>query len=514
MPTMERLQFREERTYRWASLASIVLVALAIYWPALYYPFVQDDWCNLSALEHRDAMTNLREEFDPTGKVYYRPLGMVLFLAFHGMAGLEAWPVHLAELILLVLNAALVGALAQRLGYSRLAAWAAMILFASAVPVHLDTVLWMSGLFDLAGAAFFLAAILLFLEGRSLLSAAALAIGLLCKESLVLLPFILLLGGWLDDAFPARKPLEILRRLIPHFVVLATYGMVRLLCLSPFSLPEGHPYQIQLLGHHLLKNAARYIQWSLEAVTPFRDLHPATAFGLATAGLLLLGFAGWRGAAERSGFLRRCVFLAVWYGLALLPVLFLVDHRYRYFLIYSLPALILLLLEAVRPAAGRLRWTPRAIRIAVVVLLAVNVVTAVAYFRGKDAHGLEDPYTPGTNHLVHRGHAVMAVRGHLAQAHPAVPTGTVFVIDGVDLESFDGAWMFRVLYRDLTIRAFRAQEVRLDSAGCYIDTSGAEAAESASGGEPRLDPAKTIWLEIRGGGVTERTLPNPLQDNR
>ncbi len=506
MPNMNPPRFREETLRHWAALAVTALVVLAIYWPALYYPFVQDDWCNLSALEHRSALANLREEFDPAGKVYYRPLGMVFFLAIHGLSGLAAWPVHLAELGLLVLNAALLGSLTRRMGYGCLAAWAAMILFASAVPIHLDTVLWMSGLFDLAGFAFFLAAFLLFLQGRSVPSAALFLLGLLCKESLALFPLILLLGGLLDEAFPARTLPSALRRLGPHFAVLAVYGVVRSLCLSPLALPEGHPYQVKLFGLHLLKNAARYAQWSLEAISPFRDLGVAGASGLVVAGLLLSGLAGWGRAEDRRGCWRRCAFLAGWYALALLPVLFLVDHRYRYFLIYSLPALILFLLEVARRIASRLQWRPQAVRIVVAAVLAVNVITAVAYFREKDGRGLEDPYTPGTNHLVHRAYAVRIVCEYLARAHLAVTPGAVFVIGGVDLESFDGAWMFRVLYRDLTIQAFREREIRRDSAGAYSETSGAESSKAAYPGKLRLDPAKTIWLEVREGRVTEQAI--------
>lgn len=481
--------FESRRGFVLLCLLAALLVIGVVYGRALQYPFVQDDWSYLSALTHLDDGANLAADFNPLGRLHYRPLGTPVFILFHRAFGLDPLPVHLFNLLLLAAAALLVAALARRLGYDRFTAWAAMTAFAAAVSIHLDPVLWLVGFFDLAGAVFFFGCVLLFLRGNTVASLVVFGVGLLCKEFLVVLPPLLLLSALLPGTPLKRALASTFRRAWPHVALMGAFLALRTATgLSPFALPAEHPYRMEVFGLHLLENAARYVWWSVEALTPFREVRWTIAFALA-AGLT----AAFLGLKRREGkrFLgcwRRPAFLAGWVVLSLAPVMLLPNHCYRYYLVYGLPAITLLLLECLE---GLLRATGLKAglrKAAVAGFLFLLTATGALWFARKDAAGLRDPYLPGTNHLVHRAAAVRAVQGYLAAARPRVAPGTVFVIGGADLESFDGDCMFRVLCRDLSVRAVGADRVRIDADGTFVP----EGPDSPL----RLDPARTLCLEV------------------
>ncbi|MBP7865131.1 MAG: hypothetical protein KA419_04210 [Acidobacteria bacterium] len=477
------------RAFAALCLLTAALVVAGVYRRALGYPFIQDDWSYLSALTHLDDATNLARDFDPVGRLHYRPLGTVAFIPLYRAFGLDPVPAHLLNLLLLAGAALLVAALARRLGADRFTAWAVMTVYAAAVSIHLDPVLWLVGFFDLAGAVCFCGCVLLFLRGNTGLSLGVFGAGLLCKEFLVVLPTLLALTALLSDGPLPGALRAALRRLWPHVVLMAAFLAMRALTgLSPFGLPDDHPYRMKVLGLHLLENAGRYAWWGAEALTPFRDLRPAV--GILLAAFLAAAFLWLKRVEARSApaAWRRPAFLAGWVALALAPVMLLPNHCYRYYLVYGLPAAALLLVECLRGLLRAAGAGPRFQKAALAAYLFLLAATGALWFARKDAAGLRDPYLPGTNHLVHRAAAVRAVQGYLAAARPRVAPGTVFVIGGADLESFDRDWMFRVLCRDITVRAVGADQVRFDAEGAFVP--GGEA------GHVRLDPARSIRLEV------------------
>lgn len=490
---------------RWGFVLICLLTALlvigVVYGRALQYPFVQDDWSYLSALTHLDDGANLAADFDPLGRLHYRPLGTPVFILFHRTFGLDPLPVHLFNLLLLAAAALLVAALARRLGYDRFTAWAAMTAFAAAVSIHLDPVLWLVGFFDLAGAVLFFGSVLLFLRGNTVASLVVFWVGLLCKEFLVVLPPLLLLTALLPDT-PMRSALaSTFRRAWPHFALMAAFLALRTATgLSPFGLPADHPYRMEVFGLHLLENAARYVWWSVEALTPFREVRWTIAFAL-SAGLAAAFL--WLKRREGKRFLdcwRRPAFLAGWAVLSLAPVMLLPNHCYRYYFVYGLPAAALLLVECLQGLLRAAGAGARLRKAALAAYLLLLAVTGTLWFAHKDAAGLRDPYLSGTNHLVHRAAAVRAVQGYLAAARPRVAPGAVFVIGGADIESFDRDRMFQTLCRDLSVRAVAADQVRFDAEGAFVP--------EGPGGPLRLDPARTFRLEVLDGLRVKR-LPFP-----
>jgi len=200
------------RMPRWASYAAVATLAAAVYLPTLAFPFVFDD----EPLIERN--TFLREAGSPLrvlghhfwhgvseAPYYYRPV-VVLSLALNGrMFGWEAVGFHAVNVLLHAGNAALVLALAQRLGVPRGGALLAAALFAvhpaaawpvasivarvDLLPALFVLLAWWSCASDPGGVA-----------ARRPTAAAALLTGicfllaLLCKESAVAFLVVPLLG--------------------------------------------------------------------------------------------------------------------------------------------------------------------------------------------------------------------------------------------------------------------------------------------------------------------------------
>ena len=146
----------------WPELAgALALVVVALYGSWNLY-FIGDDyfvvWDALLGRGH-DFFASLARRTD---EIYYRPVGYTALWLF-GFIGAKsplAW--HLVNLALHLLNCGLVWALASRLG---LGAWASA--FAAALfGVHAsrpESVVWITGNFELVSTAFFLGSLVAFL---------------------------------------------------------------------------------------------------------------------------------------------------------------------------------------------------------------------------------------------------------------------------------------------------------------------------------------------------------------
>ncbi len=542
-------RFRNPLTLALLALAVPAVVGL-VYWRVLRYPFIQDDWGQLGGLINADTLSYLSDILSVKGKLFYRPLSLAYFLLCYRLFGLNPLPFHVIGLVIHSINSLLVVFIARRLTGNIAISWFAGLIYAAAVTVHLDPLLWLVGFYDLSASLFYLASIALFLARRRWLSAAAFGLGLLAKESAVVLAPVLLLI-LLYAIRGVRKALAgVCRDLWPHALILAAYFLVRTGGgLSPFSLRPGEPYSMRLSGVHVFKNAFRYAWWGLETVTPFRSIDSGSARWALWA-LFLVGGILWllsrksrRAPLFPSGWI---VFLACWAGTGILPALFLPNHYYKYYLTYSLPPLILLSLsgpcwvmrlipllrgeEASDPvvyspdlipctSSRRLRgsWDlahPHLSRLLLgvfITLALADVLSAARYFQVRDEAGVSDRYTVGTNNLIHRGHAASLILSYLAREHRQVPRGSVILLDGCDPESLDSGGGLRVFYGDSTIRLFRASEMAMDPEGKYIEKRAPyRRADAPQSDTIAVEPGKLFFLRVKDGKVQEadpRRLP-------
>jgi len=137
-------------------LAVAILVAVAwVYFPIVHAGFVWDDWPSFRDLQGDRWSHYVFRDFNQW-TIYFRPL-VVAFLAlqvklFHGAPG----PMHAVSLALHLVNIALVGALAHRVGAlagttkvrQALATLAAMLIY-GLHPALIETVSWIGCQFDL-----------------------------------------------------------------------------------------------------------------------------------------------------------------------------------------------------------------------------------------------------------------------------------------------------------------------------------------------------------------------------
>ena len=185
-------------------------LALAALSPALAVGFLSDDF--ILVHQARTSTAWLPLFTTPGGDGFFRPLG---YLTFNLNALVGGW--HLTSLAIHAANAALVAALAVRLGATRLIAFLAGALFALH-GTHLEAAVWVAGRFDLLAAFFTLSALLLFGRHTALALACTLA-ALWSKEAAYPLPALLTLLAWHE-----RKPLK---STIPYWALTAAAFLYR-----------------------------------------------------------------------------------------------------------------------------------------------------------------------------------------------------------------------------------------------------------------------------------------------
>jgi len=200
----------------------LILAATAVlHGPSLVNPFFIDDYVYIDTVRRLDAAglgellttSTMGEEassvwWTPAGALpFYRPAGELSFLWDFRLSGLSPASYHVTNLLLHLLCTWLVWRLALRLSGSVAASLAAAVVFAFH-PVHSEAVLWISGRFDLLVCACVVPAVLCWMRwgdggrGARVWLAASLGmfvLGLLCKETALILPAMVLVGeciGW------------------------------------------------------------------------------------------------------------------------------------------------------------------------------------------------------------------------------------------------------------------------------------------------------------------------------
>ena len=232
------------------------IVPLLVYWPALSYGFLLDDFVLFQKSESlsdlgsipRGFVTDvgaLRKGTDTVNSSYYRPVFLALSTLYYQAAGGDPSDWHAASLLL----AGLIGALAcgffLRLGFSPPAALLGSLVF-SLHPSHVSSVAWASGLQELLAALFVLCALHAILTAKKeergplpiVLAALFYILALLSKEvAIALLPFA---GLW--ALHQSREDPQGARRLWQVTGVLAgltvLYLIVRISVLGGIAVPS------------------------------------------------------------------------------------------------------------------------------------------------------------------------------------------------------------------------------------------------------------------------------------
>jgi hypothetical protein len=426
---------------------AVCLVSVLAYGPSLRLPFVQDDWHALYAANTVPTVSYLADAFWPVGKLLYRPLGATYFLLLYKLFGLAPLGFHIIALALHTLNAFLVFLVAVRLTGRMPIAAAAGVLFVAAATIHADTLLWMVGFYDLGSLCLFLTAFLLYLNGRTTLSAAAFALSLLVKESAVALAAVFFLHALLLDR-------QRLRSLRPHIVILALYLFVRWVGWPVASPGRTETYEMVFSQVALLANVKLLFRWSYEVLFPFWTADSIVVGSTGIAAVVIGLLVGVPGKAGRRKRLALGLFLLGWIITGLVPVLFLKHQFFRYYAVYSLgPFLLLAVLLLMRLLASipRLPQIVAASTLAVFVLANAGVNAALQNERFQKGSAPVVRVYDGTNHLIRKCAIVRSVQNQILERYPSLQPGAMIVLGGIDRTPFAGSLGPRLWYNDTTI---------------------------------------------------------------
>ena len=339
--------------------AALLLVAvIALYGATLDHFFVSDDFLNVE----RNGFRTIGEAlgFFTTHDVdFYRPIPRLHFGLMQGWFADRVIFWNLAGVALHGLVSAAVAFLALSLlgeGNRRAARWAG--LFFAVHFIHVEPVVWASGVTSLYVTLFLVCGLLFYRRGRAersgrakTLAVIAYLLALLSKETaVVFLPLLVLVTAVWPGTDRDGKPLgrrPALVDLLPHAILTGVYLTIIL------GIDRGgaaSPYRIGL-GPHVLKNVAffafgnflpvRYWEvqelWSRAASGGGLGAFLASLAGRPGLGLpLLLGAAAIGVALRRGGRDVRGAF--AWIGVASLPFVFLPGSGERFLYLSSVGA--------------------------------------------------------------------------------------------------------------------------------------------------------------------------------
>lgn len=455
----------------------LTITILALYWPVFKYPYIQDDWLILHRLAFSSTSEFFARAFSPLDRVFYRPAGDTVFFVIHSIFGTNPTGFHLVGLFLHVCTSLLLMRLVSRLVANPVIGWGAGWLYASSATVHLEPLLWLVGMYELIAGLSVVGSLLAFLKGRHLISSGLLLGGLLAKEaSIVTFPILVLL---VLCRVPAGT-LYRLKQLLPHTIVISAYVVLKLLGTSPLQLPADHPYAVQITGGHVRANLISYAAWAAEALIPVKVLDHSgqlanyhvvglTALLLASFILVALG----RNRTDQS---RLFVFLAGWSTIGILPVLFLPNQLYKYYLTYSLMPLAILVVLLIVGAGKSFRWMQRLISICIGVVCLASVAGSMVYVLEKDSMGYQEGKTShsrgGENHLVRKGSIVLSVQKTLASLRPKPASGSVFVFTGLDTRVFGDHAGPQIWFGDTTLRVCESDGAGIVDGGMVVRDRG------------------------------------------
>lgn len=469
-----------------AGYAAIAAVVLLVYAPTLRYPFIQDDWDILAELHGAGTRAFLAGALTPAAKLFFRPVGLVYFALMHAVFGLNAVAYHAAALVIQAVNGILVARLASRFAKDPLVGWSAGIIYVTAVNIHLEPMLWIVGIYDLAAVLFALLAVDRYLAGRYRSSAFAMAAALLSKESAVYLFVALIVFATYTSAS--------WKTLWRHGAITAGYLLAKAFGSTAAALDPSHPYYLHVDAASLRTTIGIYGRWGIDALMPLKwPIGDALVHSLAQGRWLALASAALVGAfgvyvlrAASTPHLRRAVACAAAWGLiSILPVVPLVRHQLAYYLTPALPAMAILCAIAIGCIATALALQPRALAAVVIMWAAVATASSTAAVAASP---------PAGQTLIRRAQVVSTIAGALHSRFASVPRGSVFVFDGVDVASFSGSAGPRVWYGDPTLAVVEEREV-----AC---AAGVLAARDTAGARVELSrPDRVFWLRTAPEGV-------------
>lgn len=309
---------------------ALVLVLIA-YLPALQNGFVWDDNDVILANLLIKDIKNLPALFAAPDAVafveayYYRPITYVTFMLDYQLWGGNAGGFHATNLLLHLINVALVFYLARSFGMSSAGAFAAAAVF-GLVPFNSETVHFLSGGRNtLLCAAFTMGAFMAHMSGRRARAWALFALGALSKEFALMLPLLIIARQWATQGRPTLR--EMLTTIAPYGAIALAYMAARTWVLKGAAMPFNDEY-LWAMQTLVIKTLFKYLCIFVFPFAPKVPIHiwPGVDgyFAAALAAFAAIVYGLWR----YGNRIRGEVFYLFWIALFLLPVSGLLPMGY------------------------------------------------------------------------------------------------------------------------------------------------------------------------------------------
>lgn len=443
----------------------------------------------ISSIREMGNIGYLIDAFSVGPGLFFRPVGKLFFQLIYSLFGLNPSGFHLVFLLTHFVNSMLVVLIASKISDDLFLSWTTGFLYATALKIHIDPMLWMVGFYDIGGALFFFTAVIFFIRKKLIFSSVSCGLALFTKEpTIILLPLLFLLGIFKGEAgTPLReKILNAARNLRWHAAVITIYLILRMPYPGVATLDGGNPYDLELTVSKLLGNLATYTGWTIEAVNPYISAGNGVVYIVLLSVLLFY-------LLRRKSASSLILLLGSWVILTLLPVLFLSTHLFRYYLTYSLPASLLLMALMVRELLNIVVKNAKVVRGILVAASVCCVISGSYYFTDLDHQGYDIPTMEGSGNLIRKGTIVNMTHDFLLENYPALPEGSTILFNWIPTISFGREIGPRIWYRKDSIHVFELQQLARDSAGIYVRDRLPE-----GGRRPYLESASIIFLAFHG----------------
>jgi len=459
-------------------LLGILAVGMLVAYAKIFrFPFIQDDWGWIYRFRTESPQSLFRTFFTPTGVLFFRPLALSYLYGMYRIFGVNPVPFHVVALLMHFANACLLIAIMRRVTRDELVPYAIGFVYAFAVAIVLDPLLWAVGIFDLGASSLFLLSMYFFMKERPVASAVAYLVGCLFKETVIVLPVILFAYALMARA-ESRMTLRTLlrRRLAPIAVALCVIVAIKMMGRRPTELGATDPYYVLFFGRDSLYILSIYVACLCQSLVPFGNIKGPSFKPVGVWLLILFVVCVWLVTRRRRGkpvadraLAREFWFFAAWYWTVVLPLLLMPNHAYRYYMMYALPAFVALMFTEARLLISAVRLGHRFERAFIfgLALFAVlsSAICAQTVFNG----GMEmNSLLVGTNSLVRKATLVNLVHDGLLKLAPALPPNAVIVLANVDVWAFNKDSGPRIWYGDRTISVYPIESLLIDSTGVYV----------------------------------------------
>lgn len=333
-------------------LPLILLVVFLVYSPALSVYFSHDDFFNFKVSQTDGTLGGFLNlfgfhPFEERGIAFYRPVFReALFNIFYSLFGLNHLPFRVLSLVIHVVNIVLVYILMQRL-FRKQELSLFVAFFFGITAGNVGSLYYLTGGVQSLGATMFvLFSLILFLNGRLFYSFLSFILSLGSHELAIVTPLVIVGVSLL------RK--QSLARVLPFFVAAGLFAILDFFLIG-FSSGEQQ-YQLTFSLKGILNSLAWYGMWALgfpemlvDFVGPKLSLNPnlmkfwGDYYGgiFFFAGVALVIFIAsfiWALLRVRIWTDKKFWFLALWFPIAISPILLFPLHKQTYYLNPALPA--------------------------------------------------------------------------------------------------------------------------------------------------------------------------------